>query len=48
MDVRGYVEPNAREFIDELKRLLRCAQASAYRWEESVYRWEELAAADLR
>jgi hypothetical protein len=41
MDVRGYVEPNAREFIDELKRLLRCAQASAYRR-------EELAAADLR
>jgi hypothetical protein len=41
MEVRGYVEPNAREFIDELKRLPRCAQASAYRR-------EELAAADLR
>jgi hypothetical protein len=34
MDVRGYVEPNAREFIDEPKRLPRGAQAPAYRREE--------------
>ena len=46
MDVRGYVEANASEFIDDLKQwltilLLRGAEASAYLW-------HELAAADPR